>query len=90
MVCELCTARATHEGWIREGMDLGPSRRAGEGRRRVRGARSGVHRRPRPLSADSESVSRLNPVPRLNPGDPEPVPRLAGTRSIGASAIRAG
>lgn len=46
MVCELCTARATHEGWIREGMDLGPSRRAGEGRRRslfgrLRGGRSG-------------------------------------------------
>ena len=45
MVCELCTARATHEGWIREGMDLGPSRRAGEGRRRslfgrLRGNRS--------------------------------------------------
>jgi len=44
MVCELCTARATHEGWIREGMDLGPTRRAGEGRRRslfgrLRGAR---------------------------------------------------
>ena len=34
MVCELCTARATHEGWIREGMDLGPSRRAGSGGRR--------------------------------------------------------
>jgi hypothetical protein len=34
MVCELCTARATHEGWIREGMDLGPTRRAGDGRRR--------------------------------------------------------
>ncbi len=34
MVCELCTARATHEGWIREGMDLGPTRRAGAGGRR--------------------------------------------------------
>jgi hypothetical protein len=34
MVCELCTARATHEGWIREGMDLGPSRRSGNGGRR--------------------------------------------------------
>lgn len=33
MVCELCTARATHEGWIREGMDLGPARRD-DGRRR--------------------------------------------------------
>ena len=48
MVCELCTARATHEGWIREGMDLGPSRRAGDGRRRslfgrFRGARREVN-----------------------------------------------
>ena len=35
MVCELCTARATHEGWIREGMDLSAgTRRAGAGRRR--------------------------------------------------------
>ena len=35
MVCELCTARATHEGWIREGLDLSAgTRRAGHGRRR--------------------------------------------------------
>ena len=35
MVCELCTARATHDGWIREGLDLSAgTRRAGEGRRR--------------------------------------------------------
>jgi len=35
MVCELCTARATHEGWIREGLDLSAgTRRAGDGRRR--------------------------------------------------------
>jgi hypothetical protein len=34
-VCELCTARATHEGWIREGLDLSAgTRRAGDGRRR--------------------------------------------------------
>ena len=34
-VCELCTARATHEGWIREGLDLSAgSRRTGDGRRR--------------------------------------------------------
>ena len=33
-VCELCTARATHEGWIREGLDLSAgARRAGDGRR---------------------------------------------------------
>jgi hypothetical protein len=35
MVCELCTARATHEGWIREGLDLATgTRRTGDGRRR--------------------------------------------------------
>jgi hypothetical protein len=35
MVCELCTARATHEGWIREGIDLATgTRRANDGRRR--------------------------------------------------------
>ena len=35
MVCELCTARATHDGWIREGLDLSSStRRPGDGRRR--------------------------------------------------------
>ena len=34
MVCELCTARATHEGWIREGLDLSAgTRRARDGRR---------------------------------------------------------
>jgi hypothetical protein len=36
MVCELCTARATHEGWIREGLDLSTgARRSGEGRRSI-------------------------------------------------------
>ena len=35
MVCELCTARATHEGWIREGLDLSAGTpRSGDGRRR--------------------------------------------------------
>lgn len=48
MVCELCTARATHEGWIREGMDLGPSRRNTDRRRslfgRFRGGGGGARR----------------------------------------------
>ncbi len=34
MVCELCTARATHEGWIREGMDLSAGARRSDGPRR--------------------------------------------------------
>lgn len=34
LVCELCTARATNEGWIREGADDVAVRRAGAGGRR--------------------------------------------------------
>ena len=45
MVCELCTPRATHEGWIREGMDLSTgARRTGDGRRRSLLARFGRRR----------------------------------------------
>jgi hypothetical protein len=35
MVCELCTARAAHEGWIREGLEVADvqTRRSGNGRR---------------------------------------------------------
>jgi hypothetical protein len=33
MVCELCTARATHEGWIREGLDLSAGARRSRERR---------------------------------------------------------
>lgn len=32
VVCELCTARATHEGWLREGLDEIAVRRHGGGR----------------------------------------------------------
>ena len=44
MVCELCTARATHEGWIREGMDLSAGARRDEGGRRSLFARLGRRR----------------------------------------------
>src|SRR4051794_41379269 len=33
MVCELCTARAAHEGWIREGLDDATVRSRNDGRR---------------------------------------------------------
>jgi len=45
MVCELCTARATHEGWIREGLDLDAGARRGEARRRSLLGRLGRARR---------------------------------------------
>ena len=44
-VCELCTARATHEGWIREGLDLGAGARRGDARRRSLFGRLGRTRR---------------------------------------------
>ena len=44
-VCELCTARATHEGWIREGLDLGAGARRGDARRRSLFGRLGRPRR---------------------------------------------
>ena len=45
MVCELCTARAANEGWIREGADSA----IGVRRNGQRGGRSFLHRlRPRP------------------------------------------
>ena len=45
MVCELCTARATHEGWIREGLDLSAgAHRAREGRGRSLLSRFGRRR----------------------------------------------
>jgi hypothetical protein len=44
-VCELCTARATHEGWIREGLDLSAgAHRAREGRGRSLLSRFGRRR----------------------------------------------
>src|SRR3954468_15226897 len=33
MVCQLCTARAAHEGWIREGLDDATVRSRGDGHR---------------------------------------------------------
>ncbi|MDP9400509.1 MAG: hypothetical protein M3P39_06105, partial [Actinomycetota bacterium] len=48
LVCNLCTTRAAHEGWIREGMDDGAALQRGgrEGRgsllRRLRGRREPV------------------------------------------------
>ena len=52
MVCELCTPRAAHEGWIREG--LGDETLSAHSRRRERGGsffarlrgRREAHRRP--------------------------------------------
>jgi len=82
MVCELCTARATHEGWIREGMDLGPSRRAGEGRRRSlfgrfrSGRASGNGHDPLPPRG-GERLAEDSPVePFVEPGPRSSAPAM--------------
>jgi hypothetical protein len=56
-VCELCTSRAVHEGWIREGLDAGTGRRGAD----RRGARSllGSLRRRRGLRDDEEFAEPL-------------------------------
>jgi hypothetical protein len=80
MVCELCTARATHEGWIREGMDLGPSRRAGGGGRRslfgrLRGSRRDTNGNdPLPPRGGERLVEDL-------PGQPAPEPARPAAQS---------
>jgi hypothetical protein len=61
MVCELCTARATHEGWIREGLDLSSNpRRNGEGRRSLFG-RLGRSRRDSHDALPARGGERLVP-----------------------------
>ena len=79
MVCELCTSRAVHEGWLREGLgDLGGARASERG-----GARSLLNRlRPRRSAPAEEpgftappppSVERVRSV-RAEPAPPQPAP----------------
>lgn len=63
-VCELCTARAVHEGWIREGIDSVTGRR---GERP--GARSLLGR------LRSRRVERAPDEPEVRESEAEPVPR---------------
>jgi hypothetical protein len=57
MVCELCTPRAIHEGWIREGMDEGLTMRRSP--RRSRGFLSRLRQR-----RDEEAGGRSRPAER--------------------------
>jgi hypothetical protein len=75
LVCELCTARAAHEGWIREGVDDSLSAR-GNGRERrgslLQRLRSRPRREPDPPPARG---SRRRPEPdRGERGAPAPEP----------------
>jgi hypothetical protein len=77
-VCELCTARASHEGWIREsgGDDLATAgshreRRRGSWRERLRNRRE----RAREVQADVPDED-LPAGEAVAPAAPEPVPSL--------------
>ena len=77
MVCELCTARATHEGWIREGLDLSAgTRRARDGRRslfsRLGRRRDNGHDELPPGGAE-ELLEPAQALPAPVEDEPEPV-----------------
>jgi hypothetical protein len=77
MVCELCTARATHEGWIREGMDLSTgARRSGDGRRRSLFGRLGRRRDNGhgELPPRGGEILVAEPPPQQAPAPPPPEP----------------
>jgi hypothetical protein len=75
MVCELCTPRAAHEGWIREGLDDARVRDRDD--RRPRSLLGRLRSRlvdPEPVAAsENGQESELEPVYEAEPA-PEPVP----------------
>jgi hypothetical protein len=76
MVCELCTPRAAHEGWIREGLDEARVRDSTD--RRPRSLLGRLRNRlaePEPAEepVDGEEFE-FEPVPEAPPPAPEPVP----------------
>jgi hypothetical protein len=75
MVCELCTPRAAHEGWIREGLDDARVRDRDD--RRPRSLLGRLRSRlvdPEPVAAsDNGQESELEPAYEAEPA-PEPVP----------------
>jgi hypothetical protein len=79
-VCELCTSRALHEGWIREGtMPPGDGREGRPDRRRsflsrLLARREGPSRATEPASAIVDEFEQLAPEPAPAPA-PEPPPR---------------
>ena len=69
MVCELCTPRAAHEGWIREGMDDARVRNRGERR-----SRSLLGRLRTRLTEVPQTAQEPPPAPAEEPVSEEPPP----------------
>ena len=87
-VCELCTARAAHEGWIREGLDELRSAPRGGGRcarcsGALRGRREAVRERAREAPAE-EAASPSRPASAPAPHAPRARPSRAQPRHVHA------
>jgi hypothetical protein len=96
MVCELCTPRAAHEGWIREGMDDAGVRDRGD--RRSRSLLGRLRNRlteepppepaasPEPPEAAHEAPVAVEEVPYVPEPErePEPLPAEEAPRSVHA------
>ena len=84
-VCELCTVRAMHEGWIREGLDgddlsrLDRPARSLLGRLRARRAEPGTSAEAAPVFTgdDPSPVTAVEPAPAVP--DPIAEPRMPGS-----------
>ncbi|MGZ4219175.1 MAG: hypothetical protein ACXVS6_12665 [Solirubrobacteraceae bacterium] len=85
-VCELCTSRALHEGWIREGtMPPGDGREGRPDRRRsflsrLLAKREAPARREEPAAEAPEAPAERPPEPAPAPAPPEPAPRRERVR----------
>ena len=75
MVCELCTARAAHEGWIREGLDDTPS----VAPPRARAPRRSLLRRLRARTSRPSCRAGRRPAADRR-AEPEPLRRAATDR----------
>jgi hypothetical protein len=94
MVCELCTPRAAHEGWIREGMDDAGVRDRGD--RRSRSLLGRLRNRlteepppepaasPEPPEAAHEAPVAVEEVPYVPEPEPEPLAAEETPRSVHA------
>jgi hypothetical protein len=93
MVCELCTARAANEGWIREGADntLGVRRNGPRGGRslleRLKPRRDGAAREVPvvPVRRVSSNVARIESAERVR-GDAQPVALAADEVAVAEPA----
>src|SRR3954451_12134527 len=92
-VCELCTPRAAHEGWIREGVgdEALSAHQRGRDRggsifKRLRGGRNGHARRRAPVEADGSAEPQLVEAPPPEPGAAPPPPRPRGPPPPGPGA----